>query len=622
MKFIICIVCLLFLTIASNEAGSLRKQSLQQRAKSLKALVGKTNPQEASADKETQSKLHSVIVSELKEILSGFTHEKTIYEAASKYMCIGNLSRTLSVVNETIGSTKTVKLSEPCSEGSLFGRDLKLFYKHLEQCPAISQERNRLRTKVLDMERRLNGLRANYTRAREKFEKAHQIELDEDDIHGKVVESLDKLAKAIAKHLHKHYGTDVEPQTSSDITAGVDKVVATASTAAEPVEDPVQIANAQQEAKVNASAASPTSLLQVNPEGSGKGRIKQLQWTLKRLHERMRASHEVELNETKAIRKVWENQEQEWLRKIEAMNRALKDLIAQEGHFLAEGKVCNCIANLQSHYFASQDSTAFHIRSPTFYETGALEKHILENDAKLHDTSNSGNATALLQVPTAPVLDSAFEPQMCVSQALTFISNAAQNAAKTHNSFVEKYNQLLQNIDDMRRIGKLVTTEILPLMGSTVLKTVDEVFDKSMMHKTLLAGPDHREWVIGSNDYFNNMKRYYRFKAAAPGENVEFVFEKVDLECHYDYVQYYESMDCNDDVAKEAMYAKSSTRLCNTVQPGGGEQYPYTQGPVRLSGRCIYIKLYSDFMVAGNSLEMHNTIKKFEGVRARYNSIK
>ena len=81
-------------------------------------------------------------------------------------------------------------------------------------------------------------------------------------------------------------------------------------------------------------------------------------------------------------------------------------------------------------------------------------------------------------------------------------------------------------------------------------------------------------------------------------------------------------MDCNDDVAKEAMYAKGSTRLCNTVQPGAGSQYPFTQAPVRLSGRCIYIKLYSDFMVSGNSLEMHNTVKKFEGVRARYNSIK
>ena len=54
MKFIICIIGLLFLAIASNEAGSLRKQSLQQRAKSLRALVAKTNPQEASADKENQ----------------------------------------------------------------------------------------------------------------------------------------------------------------------------------------------------------------------------------------------------------------------------------------------------------------------------------------------------------------------------------------------------------------------------------------------------------------------------------------------------------------------------------------------------------------------------------------
>jgi len=611
MKFIICIVGLFFLAIASNEAGSLRKQSLQQRAKSLKALVAKTSPQEASADSDSRSKLHKLIMSELKELLAGFNHEKTNLEAVSKYLCDRNLSTSLSVVKKTIGSRETVKVSSPCSETSVFGRDLKLFYKHLEECPSILEETKTIHTKVSDMKSKLNDLRTNYTRARESFEAAHQVELDQDDMHGKIVEVFDRLAKAIAKHLHKHYGVDATPQTSSDATKTPDAVGATgtASPNAEPMEDPA----------TNTSATPPTALLQVNPEASGKGRIKLLQWTLERLHERMRASHEVEKNETKAVRKQWENEYQEWMRKTEALEAALRDLVAQEGDLLHKGKVCNCEINVTTHYFASQHSEVYHTKAPQFYETGALEKHILENDAKLHSISKSTNATVLLQVSP---FDSGFVPQMCLSQASTFISNAVQKAVETHNSLAEKYDQILQNINDMKQIGKLVNKELLPLMGSAVLKTVDEVFDKSMMHKTVLAGPDHREWVVGSNDYFNNMKRYYRFKAAAPGENVEFVLEKVDLECHYDYVQYYESMDCNDDVAKEAMYAQSSSRVCNTVERGAGADYPFTDAPIRLSGRCIYIKLYSDYMVSGNSLELHYLAKKYQGVKARYNSIK
>ena len=83
------------------------------------------------------------------------------------------------------------------------------------------------------------------------------------------------------------------------------------------------------------------------------------------------------------------------------------------------------IANqCETHYFASQG--VFNTKAPQFYETGALEKHILENDAKLRPNTN---ATVLLQV-------SPFDPglyhKMCL-QASTFISNAVQNV-ETHNS--------------------------------------------------------------------------------------------------------------------------------------------------------------------------------------------
>ena len=617
MKFIICIIGLLFLAIASNEAGSLRKQSLQQRAKSLRALVAKTNPQEASADKESTSKIHKVIMQELKEILAGFNHEKTMYETVAKHLCYGNLSTSLSTMGKTIGLRETIKVSSPCSETSLFGRDLKVFYKHLEECPLVDVETKKVHTKVLDMEKRLHDLETNYTRALENFDREHCTQLDQEEMHKSVVRVFDTLAKVFAKHLRKHYGTDATPQTSSDTTNPADSAGTTAAPNAEPSEDPAQIANAQQE---NASATPPTALLQVNPEASGKGRIKLLQWTLERLHERMRARHEVEKNQTAALRKAWEIEYQEWMRKINAVNRTLNDLVSREGYVSREGKVCSCAIHLQTHYYASQRELSFHIKGPQFYETGALEKHILENDAKVRANSNS---TVLLQVPPIRVLDSGFVPQMCASQASTFITKAVQNAVSTHNSLKEKYDQLLLNIHDMEQIGKLMNKILLPLMDSQVLKTVDEVFDKSMMHKTVLAGPDHREWVVGPNDYFNSMKRYYRFKAAAPDENVELVLEKVDLECHYDYVKYYESTDCNDDVAKEAMYAKDSPKICNTVERGADPSaYPFTEPNKRLSGRCIYIKLYSDYMVSGNSLELHYAAKKYEGVKARYNSIK
>merc|ERR1711981_685845 len=119
------------------------------------------------------------------------------------------------------------------------------------------------------------------------------------------------------------------------------------------------------------------------------------------------------------------------------------------------------------------------------------------------------------------------------------------------------------------------------------------------MHRVMLAESEQQSWIVNPHDYFHNMKRYYKFKAVSGmNTNVEVVFDTVDLECKYDYVQYYASDDCNDDVAKEMMYRTKDTRtkdtiICNTVSPTGGSDYPYTQGPVKISGKCIYVKLYS-----------------------------
>merc|ERR1711981_1372799 len=72
------------------------------------------------------------------------------------------------------------------------------------------------------------------------------------------------------------------------------------------------------------------------------------------------------------------------------------------------------------------------------------------------------------------------------------------------------------------------------------------------MHRVMLAESEQQSWIVNPHDYFHNMKRYYKFKAVSGmNTNVEVVFDTVDLECKYDYVQYYASDDCNDDVANE-----------------------------------------------------------------------
>ena len=66
------------------------------------------------------------------------------------------------------------------------------------------------------------------------------------------------------------------------------------------VDEPTKAIEDEKKA-IEDEAKSAPSLLEVNPESDGKGRIKKLQWTMESLHERLRSSHDIEKNETKTI---------------------------------------------------------------------------------------------------------------------------------------------------------------------------------------------------------------------------------------------------------------------------------------------------------------------------------
>ena len=68
------------------------------------------------------------------------------------------------------------------------------------------------------------------------------------------------------------------------------------------------------------------------------------------------------------------------------------------------------------------------------------------------------------------------------------------------------------------------------------------------------------------------------------------------------------------------MFKKDAPRVCNTVNANGGKRFPFTQGPIQLQGKCIYVKLYSDFLVDNNSYELHKE-RNFKGVIANYQMV-
>jgi hypothetical protein len=221
----------------------------------------------------------------------------------------------------------------------------------------------------------------------------------------------------------------------------------------------------------------------------------------------------------------------------------------------------------------------------------------------------------------ASVVDESFVPELSVEQATKYAEMAVRHVIRTHNRIKQKFEDLEKNIADMKNIEKLISADILPVVGSQTLKEVDEVFDDTLMHKPMLASSEPQSWTVSNLDYFHDIKRYYKFKAVSGTSNIQVVFDKVDLECRYNYVQYFESSDCNDNKAKESFFQTEKNKVCNTVMSAGSNDYPFTQGPITLSGKCIYVRLFSNYMVDGNNYELHRTTKDFKGLQATYKAV-
>jgi hypothetical protein len=232
---------------------------------------------------------------------------------------------------------------------------------------------------------------------------------------------------------------------------------------------------------------------------------------------------------------------------------------------------------------------------------------------------NKHASNAFIELPS--IVDESFEPDVCVEQATTYAESAVRNLVRTHNRIKQKYEDMEKNIADMKNIAKLVSADILPSVGLQLLKQVDEVFDETLMHKPMLASSEPQSWTVSNLDYFHDIKRYFKFKAVSWTSNVQVVFQKVDLECKYDYIQYFESTDCDDNKAKEAFFQPETKKVCNTVMQANHGVYQFTQSPIELSGKCIYVRLYSDYMVDGNEYDLHRHAKEFEGLQATYKSI-
>ena len=105
-------------------------------------------------------------------------------------------------------------------------------------------------------------------------------------------------------------------------------------------------------------------------------------------------------------------------------------------------------------------------------------------------------ASFLEVLAAPPFLDEAFRPEICVAQALNYTNVAVKNAVQTHNHYVEQYKVLQQNLQDMRDIAGNLSLTVLPKMLLPTLKAVDEVFDDTLMHQTMLAESDTQSWRV------------------------------------------------------------------------------------------------------------------------------
>ena len=751
MKFTIFIISILLLLAVSTQGGTLRKKSLEQRAHALKALVATSTPEDIKL---------STIRSELRELVAAFSHEKTLLRGLAASKCHANVTEKISISDVMKGGYNTTDVNVACGKNTLFGKDIRRLHEIMIQCPLVIADYNMLHAKISKNIAIAKELKRNYTKARENFEVKHGFSFDRETYHGSVVmKVLDGLIKRVDIFVKNNstLGVDATPETGTNTIS------------------------AQPAPKTEAQKAESLGLLEVNPESNGKGGIKQLQWLLQRLHERVTVKWEGERNETAQLKAVWAEKEAKFMTAVNKIKNKLNRLRDVEKERKKRMDICTCKTRTGMGNFDSIDPAVYQIMSAKLLitdsdkndkvvdpqvpsenidkddETGPSSStgphgHATTGSAQHAGTSNSvcpacdtknqycntetkkcqdkhndndvctkdencyhicmhGKCQAekivgescteerectaqnaycdttakeckyrhvkhmectnnkqvyqghycqggyvheykvegeqcdstenrcdpdriltctngvckayasFLEVLAAPLfLDEAFSPEICVVQALNYTNVAVKNAVQTHNHYVEQYKVLQQNLQDMRDIAGNLSLTVLPKMLLPTLKAVDEVFDDTLMHKTMLAESDTQSWMVTQKDYFHDFKRYYKFKPVGKTHQVELTFETIDLECKYSQVLYYESNDCDDNAAKEAMFKKDAPRVCNTVNANGGKRFPFTQGPVQLQGKCIYVKLYSDFLVDNNSYELHKE-RNFKGVIANYQMV-
>lgn len=757
MKFTIFIISILLLLAVSTQGGTLRKKSLEQRAHALKALVATSTPEDIKL---------STIRSELRELVAAFTHEKTLLRGLAAVKCHANVTEKILISDVMKGGYNTTDVNVACGKNTLFGKDIRRLHEIMIQCPLVIADYNMLHAKIWKTIAIAEELKKNYTKAKKNFEDKHGFILHTEEYHGSVViKVLDGLIKRV----------DIFVKNNS--TLGVDATPEAGTNAI----------SAQPAPKTEANAGE--SLLEVNPESNGKSGIKQLQWLLQRLHERMTVKWEGERNQTAPLKAMWAKKEakymdavdkivkkQDRLMNIEKERKKWMDICScktrtgmgnfdsidpavyqvmsakslitdidkndivvepqlpsekidkdnktepssptvshghtttgpatQAAHAETSNSVCSdacdtknqycntetkkCQDKLNDNKVCTKDENCYHIckcqgtdckcqaekivgesctenkectnfhaycditakeckyrhvkhmvctnddqvMADHYCQGGYVHEYKVEgeqcdntenqcDERKSTCTNNVCKAKAgasFLEVLAAPLfLDEAFRPEICVVQALNYTNVAVRNAVQTHNNYVEQYKVLEQNFQDMRDIAGNLSNLTLPKMILPTLKAVDEVFDDTLMHQTMLAESDTQSWRVTQKDYFHDFKRYYKFKPVGKTQKVELTFETIDLECNYNKVIYYESDDCDDNAAKEAMFKKDALEkaVCNTVRADARTR---TQGPVELEGKCIYVKLYSDFLVDNNSYELHKE-RNFKGVIANYKMV-
>ena len=99
--------------------------------------------------------------------------------------------------------------------------------------------------------------------------------------------------------------------------------------------------SAQPATKTEAQKAESLGLLEVNPESNGKGGIKQLQWLLQRLHERMTVKWEGERNETAPMKAVWAEKEAKFMPQLikSKLNKRLMNIEKERKKWM---DICSC----------------------------------------------------------------------------------------------------------------------------------------------------------------------------------------------------------------------------------------------------------------------------------------